>query len=60
MIVLCTGCRSGFGLLIAVEAARAGHTVYAGLRDLETREDLDRATKGLDVRPVQLDVLDRL
>ncbi|MEQ9074893.1 MAG: SDR family NAD(P)-dependent oxidoreductase [Sandaracinaceae bacterium] len=60
MIVLCTGCRSGFGLLIAVAAARAGHTVYAGLRDLETREDLDRATKGLDVRPVQLDVLDRL
>ena len=29
MIVLCTGCRSGFGLLIAVTAARAGHTVAA-------------------------------
>lgn len=60
MIVLCTGCRSGFGLLIAVTAARAGHTVYAGLRDLETAEELERASAGLDVRPIQLDVLDRL
>lgn len=56
MIVLCTGCRSGFGLLIAVAAARAGHTVYAGLRDLETQGELMEAARGLDVRPVQLDV----
>ncbi len=58
MIVLVTGCRSGFGLLIAVAAARAGHTVYAGLRDLGTREELDRAAAGLDVTPIQLDVVD--
>lgn len=58
MIVLCTGCRSGFGLLIAVSAARAGHTVYAGLRDLDTAEHLREASAGLDVRPVQLDVTD--
>lgn len=57
MIVLCTGCRSGFGLLIAVSAARAGHTVYAGLRDLDTAGELRRASEGLDVRPVQLDVV---
>jgi NAD(P)-dependent dehydrogenase (short-subunit alcohol dehydrogenase family) len=56
MIVLCTGCRSGFGLLIAVTAARAGHTVYAGLRDLETQADLVKFAGNLDVRPVQLDV----
>ena len=56
MIVLCTGCRSGFGLLIAVTAARAGHTVYAGLRDLETQGDLVKLAGNLDVRPVQLDV----
>jgi len=56
MIVLCTGCRSGFGLLIAVTAARAGHTVYAGLRDVETAGDLVEAAGDLDVRPVQLDV----
>jgi NAD(P)-dependent dehydrogenase (short-subunit alcohol dehydrogenase family) len=58
MIVLVTGCRSGFGLLIAVAAARAGHTVYAGLRDLETRGDLEAAAAGLPVIPVQLDVCD--
>jgi len=58
MIVLVTGCRSGFGLLTAVAAARAGHTVYAGLRDLETRGELERAAEGLDVRPIQLDVVD--
>ncbi|MCZ7687032.1 MAG: SDR family NAD(P)-dependent oxidoreductase [Sandaracinaceae bacterium] len=58
MIVLCTGCRSGFGLSIAVSAARAGHTVYAGLRDLSTGDRLAEATRGLDVRPIQLDVVD--
>ena len=58
MIVLCSGCRSGFGLLIAATAARAGHTVYAGLRDLETQADLVRLAGNLDVRPVQLDVTD--
>jgi len=54
-----TGCRSGFGLLIAVSAAKAGHTVYAGLRDLSTKDELVRSSEGLDVRPVQLDVTDR-
>lgn len=58
MVVLITGCRSGFGLLTAVAAARAGHTVYAGLRDLSTASDLRSAAQGLDVRPLQLDVTD--
>ncbi len=56
MVVLITGCRSGFGLLAAVSAARAGHTVYAGLRDLSTAGELRRRSDKLDVRPVQLDV----
>jgi NAD(P)-dependent dehydrogenase (short-subunit alcohol dehydrogenase family) len=56
LIVLITGCRSGFGLRAAVSAAQAGHTVYAGLRDLSTRTELDQASRGLDVHPVQLDV----
>lgn len=55
-MVLVTGCRSGFGLHIAVEAARRGHTVYAGLRDRETRGALVAAAGALDVRPVQLDI----
>jgi len=56
MVVLITGCRSGFGLLSALSAARAGHTVYAGLRDASTAGELKRLSVGLDVRPVQLDV----
>ena len=58
MIVLCTGCRSGFGLLIATTAARAGHAVYAGLRDLGAADRLTEAAGDLDVRPIQLDVTD--
>lgn len=58
MIVVVTGCRSGFGRLVAVDAARRGHTVIAGLRDLATAGDLRAAAQGLDVHPVQLDVTD--
>ena len=46
MVTLVTGCRSGFGLGIAVEAARRGHTVYAGLRDLATKDELVAAISG--------------
>ncbi len=56
MIVLITGARSGFGRLAAVSAARAGHTVYAGLRDLDTASEIAASIQGLDVHPVQLDV----
>lgn len=55
-VVLVTGCRSGFGLLAAVELARRGHVVYAGLRDLETAGPLRQAAAGLPVHPLQLDV----
>ncbi|MCA9513547.1 MAG: SDR family oxidoreductase [Myxococcales bacterium] len=57
-VVLITGCRSGFGLHMAVHAARAGHTVYAGLRDAGDAGELLRAAGDLDVRPLQLDVTD--
>ena len=57
-VVLITGCRSGFGLLLAVAAAQAGHTVYAGLRDLGTAGDLRAAAAaaGVTVHLLQLDV----
>ena len=58
MVILVTGCRSGFGLSIAVAAARRGHTVYAGLRDLSTDGALREATTGLPVIPIQLDITD--
>src|SRR5690606_2462940 len=40
MIILATGCRSGFGKGIALAAARKGHTVYAGVRSVEAARDL--------------------
>ena len=55
-VAIVTGCRSGFGLLVAKDVARAGYAVYAGLRDLSTAGELRAATEGLDVTPVQLDV----
>lgn len=55
-VLLVTGCRSGFGLGVAKRAAQSGFVVYAGLRDIETRGDLERETRGLDVHPLQLDV----
>lgn len=58
MVVLITGCRSGFGLCTARLLAQQGHTVYAGLRDLETAGRLRESTAGLSVFPLQLDVTD--
>jgi NAD(P)-dependent dehydrogenase (short-subunit alcohol dehydrogenase family) len=45
VVVLITGCSSGFGLLAAVEAARRGHVVYAGVRE-PARADGLRAAAG--------------
>ena len=56
MIVLVTGCRSGFGKLFAVSASRAGHTVYAGVRDPAAAPELVEAARGLPVIPIALDV----
>jgi len=48
-VVLITGCGSGIGLATALEAARAGHTVYAGLRDPASGAELMRAADGLSI-----------
>lgn len=56
MVILVTGCRSGFGKRIAIDAAKKGHVVYAGLRDVETAQSLRRESVGLSLIPVQLDV----
>ncbi len=55
-VALITGCRSGFGLLASLDAARAGYRVYAGLRDLSTAENLRAQAGDLPITPVQLDV----
>jgi len=55
-VVLVTGCRSGFGLLSAVELARRGHVVYAGLRDPDTADALKGAASGMNLHVIPLDV----
>ena len=62
-IILITGASSGFGALAARALARAGHTVYASMRDTQGRNapqveavDAYANEHGVDLRSVELDV----
>src|ERR1700704_6498495 len=62
-IIAITGASSGFGALAARALARAGHTVYASMRETEGRnapqvKEVEKyaADHGVDLRPVELDV----
>ena len=63
-VIIVTGASSGFGLMVAQNLARAGHTVYAGMRETEGRNaaqvDAVRtfaADSNTDLRPIELDVV---
>src|SRR4051812_47440981 len=62
-VIVITGASSGIGELTAKALARAGHTVYAGMRNTassnapKVQEYAEFSTaNGLDLRSVELDV----
>jgi NAD(P)-dependent dehydrogenase (short-subunit alcohol dehydrogenase family) len=62
-IIAITGASSGFGALAARALARAGHTVYASMRETEGRNasqvkeaEKYAADHCVDLRPIELDV----
>lgn len=59
-VIIITGTSTGLGISIAVQAAQAGHTVYATMRNLEKRAALDAATAaaGVSLNVIALDVQD--
>ncbi len=58
-VILVTGTSSGLGASLSAQAAMAGHTVYATMRDLSKRGPLDAAmAAGTMLNTLQLDVQD--
>jgi NAD(P)-dependent dehydrogenase (short-subunit alcohol dehydrogenase family) len=59
-VILITGASSGFGRMSAEALGRAGHRVYATMRDVSGRNAGNAAAlsavEGSDIRPLELDV----
>jgi NAD(P)-dependent dehydrogenase (short-subunit alcohol dehydrogenase family) len=66
LVCLVTGASSGFGAMIARELAGAGHTAYASMQDLQSRNagkakenDADAKEHGVDLCSIELNVRDQ-
>jgi NAD(P)-dependent dehydrogenase (short-subunit alcohol dehydrogenase family) len=64
--VIVTGASSGFGAMSARELVDAGHTVYAGMRDIDGRNTQPaadarnyKARNGGEIRPIEMDMSDQ-
>lgn len=64
--IVITGASSGFGAMTARHLADAGHVVYAGMRDIATRNATAAeaardyaADHHVDLRPIEMDVSDQ-
>src|SRR5207237_10683555 len=62
-VIIITGASSGFGALAARSLARAGHTVYASMRETTGRnapqvKEVEKyaAEHAVNLRPIELDV----
>jgi NAD(P)-dependent dehydrogenase (short-subunit alcohol dehydrogenase family) len=62
-VIVITGASSGFGAVAARALARAGHTVYASMRETTGRnapqvQDVEKyaAEHGVELRAIELDV----
>ena len=52
-VIVITGCSSGLGLAVAVLLAKDSHVVYATLRNLDKRGDIDSAAEAAGLRSGQ-------
>jgi NAD(P)-dependent dehydrogenase (short-subunit alcohol dehydrogenase family) len=64
--IVLTGASSGFGAMTVRELAMGGHTVFAGMRRLDTKNERAAADAAdfasehsVDLRPIELDVSDQ-
>lgn len=59
-VAVVTGTSTGLGISIAIQLAKSGYKVFATMRNLAKRDQLDTQVKeaGVDVNVMQLDVVD--
>ena len=57
-VVLITGCSSGVGLETAIECAKAGHRVFATMRNLNKKEKLEKRIEEEKLKNIEIMELD--